>query len=152
MSPDGLPSFAAHRGPRTLFYFCEQPVRNTAAPSPYLSLSYLHSEECRVEEELLTAVRDYRPDLLEQAQNDRTLRRLETPIVRLAKSLRIAGDDEGTESIVRSKKRRPAPRLLMLSTSRIKQDLRVTFGGDFVARGARDNRVCPKRTVLKRYT
>ena len=121
MSPDGLPSFAAHRGPRTTFNFCEQPVRNTAAPSPYLSLSYLHSEECRVEEELLTAVRDYRPDLLEQAQNDRTLRRLETPIVRLAKSLRIAGDDEGTESIVQSKKRRPVPRLLMLSTSRIRQ-------------------------------
>lgn len=61
--------------------------------------SYLRSEECRVEEELLMAFKDYRPDLLMKAQNDRTLHRLETAIVRLAKSLRIPGDeDEGGES------------------------------------------------------
>lgn len=60
---------------------------------PLFSSRYLHSEECRVEEELLTAFKDFRPDLLEQAQSDRTLRRLEPPIVKLAKSLQIAGDD-----------------------------------------------------------
>ncbi|CAM9310230.1 unnamed protein product [Laminaria digitata] len=58
------------------------------------STVYLHSEECRVEEELLTAFKDLRPDLLSQVQQDRTLRRLETVIVRLAKSLRVPGDDE----------------------------------------------------------
>eukprot|EP00904_Undaria_pinnatifida_P001671 jgi/Undpi1/11504/HiC_scaffold_30.g13801.m1 len=58
------------------------------------STAYLHSEECRVEEELLTAFKDLRPDLLTQVQQDRTLRRLDTVIVRLAKSLRLPGDDE----------------------------------------------------------
>lgn len=57
---------------------------------------YLNSEECRVEEDLLTAFKDYNPELLQQVQEDRTLLRLETPIVRLAKSLRIPGD-EGEE-------------------------------------------------------
>lgn len=56
--------------------------------------SYLRSEECRVEEDLLTAFKDCRPDLLRQAQNDRTLRRLETAIVRIAKALTVPGDEE----------------------------------------------------------
>lgn len=68
------------------------------------SFSYLRTEECRVEEELLTAFREYRPDLLEQAQNDRIFRRLETPVVRLARSLRIAGEDE--EGMGRDRSRR----------------------------------------------
>lgn len=43
----------------------------------------------------MTAFKDLRPDLLTQVQQDRTLRRLDTVIVRLAKSLRLPGDDEG---------------------------------------------------------
>lgn len=44
------------------------------------------------------AFKDYRPDLLAKVQNDRILHRLETAIVRLAKSLRVPGDeDEGGE-------------------------------------------------------
>ena len=51
------------------------------------------------------AFKDYRPDLLMKAQNDRTLHRLETAIVRLAKSLRIPGDeDEGGERKVKKKR------------------------------------------------
>lgn len=61
---------------------------------------YLHSEECRVEEDLLTAFRDFRLDLLAATQNDRCLRRLEPPVVKLAKSLRIDDDDEGDGGVV----------------------------------------------------
>lgn len=60
---------------------------------------YLRSEECRVEEELLIAFKDYRPDLLRKVQGDRTLHRLETAIVRLAKSLRVSGDEEDEEGV-----------------------------------------------------
>ncbi|CAN0285994.1 unnamed protein product, partial [Hapterophycus canaliculatus] len=65
--------------------FRDEHLQNTA---------YLRSEECRVEEELLTAFKDFRPDLLRQVQNDRTLRRLETAIVRIAKSLSVLGEEE----------------------------------------------------------
>lgn len=47
-----------------------------------------------MEEELLIAFKDSRPDLLMEAQNDRTLHRLETAIVRIAKSLRVPGDED----------------------------------------------------------
>ncbi|CAM9195867.1 unnamed protein product [Ectocarpus sp. 12 AP-2014] len=65
------------------------------------STAYLRSEECRVEEELLIAFKDSRPDLLMEAQKDRTLHRLETAIVRIAKSLRVPGDeDDEDEDII----------------------------------------------------
>ncbi len=43
------------------------------------------------------AFKDYRQDLLEKIQADRTLHRLETAIVRIAKSLRVS-DDEGEDA------------------------------------------------------
>ncbi|CAM9839102.1 unnamed protein product, partial [Ectocarpus fasciculatus] len=64
------------------------------------STAYLRSEECRVEEELLIAFKDCRPDLLVEAQNDRTLHRLETAIVRIAKSLRVPGDEDDEDDII----------------------------------------------------
>lgn len=48
------------------------------------------------------AFKDFDPDLLAQAQGDRTLRRLETEIVRLAKSLKISEDDEGGVTVCTS--------------------------------------------------
>lgn len=52
----------------------------------------------------MTAFKDFRSDLLVQTQNDRCLRRLEPPVVKLAKSLRIddGGDDEGDKWVERA--------------------------------------------------
>lgn len=46
-----------------------------------------------MEEDLLTAFREFKPDLLLKTQSDRMIRKLEPPIVKLAKSLRIEGDE-----------------------------------------------------------
>lgn len=54
-----------------------------------------------MEEELLIAFKDSRPDLLMEAQKDRTLHRLETAIVRIAKSLRVPGDEDDEDEGVR---------------------------------------------------
>lgn len=41
----------------------------------------------------MTAFREFKPDLLQKAQGDRYLRRLEPSIAHLAKTLRIPGDE-----------------------------------------------------------
>ncbi|CAM9209596.1 unnamed protein product [Choristocarpus tenellus] len=65
--------------------FSEVHLQNTA---------YLHSKECKAEEDFLTAFKNYDALALKKVQDDRTLLRLSTPIIRLAKALSIPGEEE----------------------------------------------------------